>query len=149
MKFSSALTIALLMATALFVSACGNSTPTTPTSTTATPTVTESFTGTFDSTGSKVNTFNVAAAGEVDATLTAETVLVNGAATPSTIALGFILGSWDGTNCTAGYENDNSRTGTVLSGTTTASGPFCVKLFDVGNITPGSPVTYTVTVAHP
>jgi hypothetical protein len=148
MKLLPALALASCFALALVAAACGSSsTPASPTITA--PTVTETFSGSLDQAGSRVNTFNVGAAGEVDATFASETVTVNGTAIASSIALGIVLGNWDGTNCNPALENDNFKPGTVLSGLTTTTGTFCVSVFDVGNITPGSPATYTVTVAHP
>jgi hypothetical protein len=147
MKLLPALALAACLALAFVVAACGSSTPATPT-TTAAP-ITETFSASIDQSGSHVNTFTVGAAGVVDATFATETVLINGTAVASTIALGMVLGSWDGTNCNPAVENDNSRPGTVLSGQTSTIGTFCVAVFDVGNITPGSPTTYTVTVTHP
>jgi hypothetical protein len=149
MKLLPALAPASCLALAFVVTACGSgtSTPSTPT-TTAAP-VTETFSANIDQSGSHVNTFTVGAAGEVDATFASETVSINGTAVASTIALGIVLGSWDGANCNPAVENDNSRPGTVLSGLTSTTGTFCVAVFDVGNITPGSPTTYTVTVTHP
>jgi hypothetical protein len=140
MKLVAPLILAVSLAFALAAAGCGASTPTTPTP--AAPTVTETFNGTLLQSGSNVHTFTVGQIGEVDATLTAVGPL-------GTLALGLVLGAWDGTSCTPGYENDNSRQGTVLTGTTTATGAFCVRIFDVGNITPGTTVTYTVTVLHP
>ncbi len=139
-KIFTALTLASAFAVMLVAAGCGSSTPTSPT--TAGATVTETFNGSLAQNGSNIHTFNVSAAGEVDATLTTVGPL-------NTLALGFVLGSFDGTNCNAAYENDNSRQGQVLSGSTTTTGTFCVRVFDVGNIASGNTVTYTVTVAHP
>jgi len=136
----SIFTLAAFVALALATAACGGSTPTAPTP--AAPTTTETFTGTVLQNGGINHTFTVAQAGEVDATLTSVGPL-------NTLALGFILGTYDGTNCNPGYEDDNARQGDVLSGTTSATGTFCVRVFDVGNIAANSTVTYTVSVAHP
>jgi hypothetical protein len=138
----SILTLAAFVALALATAACGGSTSTPTTPSPAAPTTTETFTGTVLQNGGNINTFTVAQAGQVTATLTSVAPL-------STLALGFILGSYDGTNCNPGYEDDNARQGDVLSGTTSATGTFCVRVFDVGNIAANSTVTYTVTVAHP
>jgi hypothetical protein len=141
MKLVAPLAFAVSLAFALAAAGCGASTPTTPTP--AAPTITATFNGTLTQNGSNVHTFTVGQIGEVDATLTAV------AGPVPTIALGFVLGAWDGTNCNPGYENDNARQGTVLSGTTTATGIFCVRVFDVLNIAADATYTYTVTVLHP
>ena len=142
MKLVSALTLGLFVTAALVTAGCGGSTtaPTTPTA--PPPTTTDTFNGTLAQNGSNIHTFTVSQLGEVDATLASVTPL-------STLALGFVLGSYDGTTCSPGYENDNSRQGQVLSGTPTATGVFCVRVFDVGNVASGATVNYTVTVTHP
>jgi hypothetical protein len=140
MKFTLGFVLAVSLASAIATGGCGaSSTPTTPT---PPPTTTDTFNGTLSQSGSNIHTFTVKQIGEVDATLTAVGPL-------TTLAIGFVLGSYDGTNCNPGFENDTSQQGTLLAGNTTATGTFCVRVFDVGNIAPGSPITYTVTVVHP
>ena len=149
MKLLPALALASCLALVLVVTACGNgtSTPSSPTSTAAP--VTETFSANVDTGGSQVNTFQVGTAGTVSATFASETITVNGSVLVSNIALGIIVGSWDGAACIPALENDNFKPGSVVSGITSTAGTFCVSVFDVGNITPGSPATYTVTVTHP
>jgi hypothetical protein len=147
MKHLTAFGFAALLAFALAASGCGGNTATAPT--VNPPTVTEVFNGSLDSGGSNVHTFTLTKTGEIDATITGETVLVNGTATAVTIGLGLDLGVWDGTSCGAAFTNPAAKTGTVVSGVASTLTSFCVRLYDVGNITPGSPVSYTVSVAHP
>jgi hypothetical protein len=143
MKLVSAVTVALFVTLPLATAGCGSTTsPTAPTTTPAAPTTTETFAGALAQSGSNIHPFMVSQVGEVDATLASVTPL-------NTIALGFVLGTYDGTNCIAAYENDNSRQGQSLSGVPTSSGMYCVRVFDVGNVAPGAAINYTVTVAHP
>ncbi len=140
MKLPTALALPLFATLALATAACSsNSTPTAPA---AAPTTTDTFAGALVQNGSNIHTFAITQAGEVDATLASVSPL-------STLALGFVLGTFDGTNCNAALENDNSRQGQLLSGATSGSATGCVRVFDVGNIAPGATVNYTVTVAHP
>jgi hypothetical protein len=139
MKSTLGLVLAVSLAAAVATGGCGG-TPTTPTP--AAPTTTDTFNGTLAQGGSNIHTFTLSQIGEVDATLTAVGPL-------STLALGFVLGAYDGTNCNPGFQNLSSLQGQLLAGSTTATGTFCVRVFDVGNIVAGTTVTYTVTVAHP
>jgi hypothetical protein len=68
----------------------------------------------------------------------------------ATMGLGMDVGQWDGTNCTTVISNTNSKVGTALIGTNTSASNInlCVRVYDVGNITEGSTVTYTVTAQH-
>lgn len=136
-RFVPAILVAVLMA------ACGGSTtaPTpTPTPTVATVTVTDSFNGSLAQSGSNIHTFT-AQVGAVTVTLATVGPL-------STLSLGMDVGTWDGTNCTTVLTNVNSKQGTQLVGTTTAATNLCIRVYDVGNITEGSTVTYNVTAQH-
>jgi hypothetical protein len=125
--------------------ACDNSSS----SSTTTPTVpltSQTFTGTIDAGGSSSNTtFVVTQTGEVDVTLTA-------VGPPPNIYMNLAIGvpSTTDSSCvapaTAGQLVQASTT--PLTGTLQA-GTYCVKLYDAGYMSPGSQVSYTLTVAHP
>ena len=125
--------------------ACDNSSSsgvTTPT----VPLTSQTFTGTVDVGGSSSNTtFIVATSGEVDITLTA-------IGPPPNIIMGMAIGipSTTDSSCTApasaGQQVQASTT--PLVGTLQA-GSYCVKLYDIGFMSAGSQVSYTITVAHP
>ena len=117
-------------------------TPTQPTQ--PPPTVTDTFTGAVTQNGATTHSFSTAAGGTVTATL--KTV------TPDdTIAIGFSLGNWNATtsSCNVVLANDGAKLGAILTGTMTASGSLCVRLYDVGNVSAGTPSSYSVEVVHP
>ena len=71
-------------------------------------------------------------------------------ATLSTMSLGVGLGTWDGTTCGASLsENKDARVGSTALTGTAASGNYCVKVFDSGNVPAAWSVTYSVQVTHP
>jgi hypothetical protein len=131
--------IALVMALATVACDNGSSTATT---TSPSPLTTETFSGTVNVGGSDFHNFTATQSGTVNVTL-------NAAAPPSTIFMGLGVGTPSSSTCAllAG-STMNTQAGTTpqLSGTLDA-GTYCVELYDVGNET--TPVTYTVTVAHP
>jgi hypothetical protein len=147
MKYLTAFGLAALFASILAASGCGGNSATAPTINP--PTVTETFAGTLDVSGSIAHTFVLTKTGEIDVTLTAETVVINGTATPVTIGLGMDLGVWNGTSCGAAWTNPAFKTGSIMTQYASATATFCIRMYDVGNITPGSPVSYTVAVGHP
>jgi hypothetical protein len=127
----------LLMATGL-AAGCDDSTttPTTPTNP-----VTETLTGTITQNGVSVQPFNATAAGNVTATVTALAPL-------NTIIVGFSMGTYSGTTCQVVLDNPAAVQGSILTANAATAGAFCVRLYDVGNITAGSTVNFTVTVVH-
>jgi len=120
--------------------ACGgNSSTTTP----STPRTTETFSGTVQVGGSDFHSFRVGSTGTTDVTLTA-------ASPPSTIVMGLSLGTPDDAgNCNrlAGATVNVAAGSTPQLGTLSSTATLCVQVRDIGNQT--SPVTYTVSVAHP
>ncbi|HEY7055946.1 MAG TPA: hypothetical protein VH814_13340 [Steroidobacteraceae bacterium] len=129
---------ALLLAASGLLAACSSdtTTPVTPTNP-----VTETLTGTVSQNSSSVLPFNATAAGTVTATLATLAPL-------SSITVGFSLGTYSGTTCQVVLDNPAGVQGSILSGTAATAGAFCVRVYDVGNITADAPVTYTVTVVH-
>jgi hypothetical protein len=125
----------------LALAACGDDT-TTPTTPTTPTTVTETFSGTVNQNGAVTHTFTTTTSGTVTATLTT-------LGPDSTFVMGMSIGTWNGANCQLVLTNDSATQGTVITGGTSALGTFCVRAYDVGNITAGNPFTYEITVTHP
>lgn len=122
---------------------CGNddSSPTTPTSTPAAPSITERYVGTLGVGATGFYSFPVSQSGTVNVTLTR----VSG--DDGAPALGMGLGTPSGFDCsirvstTASPGTEPQVTDVLLAGI------YCVRVFDVGNLT--APVTFDVTIAHP
>jgi hypothetical protein len=102
-------------------------------------TKTETFSGTLAPSGSVIFTFTVSDKGDVAVTLTS----VN----PSATTLGLGVGTASGTTCTVTTSTSAAVPGSSAQLTVAESaGTYCVKVFDVGNLT--ATATVTVTVAH-
>jgi hypothetical protein len=130
-----------MLALALSAAACeDDSQP--PTVPTPNPPVTETFSGTVNQNGASTHDFAVAGSGSVTATL--KTIGAD-----NTLVVGFSLGNWNGTACSIVLAKDDSTGGTVLSGTMTASGNLCVRVYDVGNVPANAPAAYSVEIVHP
>jgi hypothetical protein len=135
---------ALIVVSALAAAGCSSgddassSLPATPSS----PLVTENFSGTVQVGGSDAHPFTVTSSGfQISLDLTS-------VGPPSTITMGFGIGSWDGTTCSplsGGYGNYQASTTPQLGGNINA-GAYCAIVFDVGN--QSAPVTYTAVILH-
>ena len=126
----------------VFAAGCDDVTdPTTPT--TPTP-VTETLAGEITQNGAESKSFSVGGAGTVTATL--KTI-----GDDNTLVVGFSLGNWtDSTGtCTVVKANDAATAGAVISGTMSASGTLCLRMYDVGNVPAGKAVPYSVEIQHP
>jgi hypothetical protein len=136
--------LALLVIAAFSAAACDNS-GTTATSPTV-PLKSETFTGTIAVVGGSSTgiNFTASAAGEVDVT-------ISSLGPPATIAMGLALGvpSTVDTSCaiTTGSGTQVQASATPLVSSVPSAGPYCLRLFDVGQMT--GPINYTITVAHP
>jgi hypothetical protein len=107
------------------------------------PLVTETFTGTITRNGSQIHSFIATTRGAVTATITA----VDPTDSP---AVGFSMGTWDGTICTAVMTNNVATTTSALSGNVVGITSLCIRLFDPFGLVPeDKPVNYTVTVTRP
>ena len=148
--------IGLLLAAALTVSACDDSstatspTDTSSTSTTATvasPTTTEVFAGRLPVGGSTFYSFTVVENGTVNVALAD----VGGANVPSTVWLGLGVGTPSGEDCsTASTINtaSSSTNGSSVHLTSTyAPGVYCVRVWDIGNLV--ATAAFNVAIAHP
>jgi len=129
----------LALAFALGAAACGSDTPTTPTPTTPVS-VTDTFAGTLTANGAASYTFTTAASGAVTATLTT-------LAPDSTLIVGIALGTWNGNACQIVLSKDSATQLSFLVGQASQASTFCVRIYDVGNVT--DPATYEVQVNHP
>ena len=132
---------ALLMCSLLAGTAgCGDEdTPTEPTEPER-PTFTETFEQTLTVNGARTHPFAANGSGEIRATLS-----VLGPASDGRIGLS--LGTFNTTGaCQVVIANDNATQGTIVVGNAGAAGTFCVRVYDVGQLS--APATYTVTVIH-
>lgn len=118
---------------------CGGAAQDTTTTPTPTP-ITENFSGAIDKNGSVTFPFTVAAPGTIVVTLTSLSPV-------ATLAVGVELGTWDGAVCTVALSNDNTKLNDQLTGTSAVGGSFCVRVYDVGNVT--STESMALTVLHP
>jgi hypothetical protein len=142
-RFRSHVFVVGVLITALSVlsGACGGTAD--PVVTTPTPvTATDTYSGTLAQLGTAVHPFTVTTTGTVTISLTDVSPL-------ATMAIGVSIGTWDGTNCTAISKNDNARAGSTALTGTAATGSYCVRVYDSGNIPDGTSATYTVQVVHP
>jgi hypothetical protein len=132
--------VLLTFAVVLLAAACGDDSPTAP-SQPNTPTVTDTFTGTLNPNGARTHSFVAVASGSITSTLTS---LVP----DSTLRIGMALGTWNGSTCQLVVTNDNAtQSSQVVGSITTVGGNFCVRVYDVGNLSGN--VSYEVTVVHP
>jgi len=137
LTIGSHLAAALLLLVTGLAAGCNDSTttPTTPTNP-----VSETLTGTITQNGVSVQPFNAAAAGTVIATVTT--------LAPSSSTVGFSMGTYSGTTCQVVLDNPAAVQGSILTANAATAGSFCVRLYDVGSITAGTTVNFTVTVVH-
>ena len=102
------------------------------------PTITETFTGALNPSSTNTHTFTVNQVGGVKVTLND----VEPAA-----ALGIGIGTPSVAGClTVSATTAVAGTTTLMSGTATVIGNFCVSVSDIGNLV--EPVTYSISVIH-
>jgi hypothetical protein len=129
----------LAFAAALTAVACGDDEPTLPTDPSTPVTVTETFAESLNPNGGRTHQFNADRAGDVIAILTS-------LAPDAEVTIGLGIGTWNGVSCSIIIANDQAKLNVAIIGTATGTGAFCVRVYDVGNLT-GS-IDYTVTVQH-
>jgi hypothetical protein len=134
----------IVVALALAMTACGNDTSTTPTTTGPSS---ENFEGQLQGPGaSQFFSFTVSSAGDASITLASVTT----AATPGTsinVPLGVGLGQPLGTGCNLTQQTTTGPgLAPQLMGTNLSPAIYCVKVFDVGNLT--VPVNFAVRITH-
>ena len=129
---------ALLLSIAILVmSACSNN-PIVPTPPVGS--VTDTYSGTLSKNGAFTHAFSISSLGSIT------TGIVSLAPNASQI-VGFQLGVWNGTSCTASSSTDVATTGSSITLTASSAGIVCVRLYDVGFI--DTPVLYQLQVVHP
>jgi hypothetical protein len=132
------------LALALTAAACGGSDPIIPPPTGPTIPVTDTFPptppGTLTPNGAVTHSFQAAAAGTIQASITA--------LSDTAAVVGFALGTFNGTGCQLIIANDTARQGTLITGSTTSSGALCVRIYDATGTLTG-PIEYTLSVTHP
>ena len=129
---------ALLLSIAILVmSACSNN-PIVPTPPVGS--VTDTYSGTLSKNGAFTHAFSISSLGSITASI------VSLAPNASQI-LGFQLGVWNGTSCTASSSTDVATTGSSITLTASSAGIVCVRLYDVGFV--DTPVLYQLQVVHP
>ena len=131
----------VLTATALSTWACDDDrTPTTPTDPSAPAIVTETFVDTLNPNGGRSHSFSTEASGIVTATLIS-------IAPDSTTRVGLAIGTWNGLACKIEIANDNAAQGITVTGSASALGSFCVRIYDIGQLTGN--ITYEIRLTHP
>ena len=106
--------------------------------------ITESFSGSFGQQGESFHSFETVELGNTEMVITALDPL-------ATLTVGLGIGSPnDGAETCIRFASDDSvRIGAVLLVGGQPAGPYCVVIYDVGNVFADQEVTYTVEVTHP
>jgi hypothetical protein len=111
-----------------------------PSSNTSATAITETFASTLAVQGTASRVLTVAKAGTVSITLTA-------LASAAEVGLGLGIPRSDGAGCLL-YTSLNTVAGATAQITSTAeTGAYCVKIYDVGNLTGAT--AFSVSIAHP
>jgi hypothetical protein len=130
---------ALLLSIAILaMGACSNNNPIVPTPPSGP--VTDTYSGTLSKNGAFTHAFSISSLGSITASI------VSLAPNVSQI-VGFQLGVWNGTSCTASSSTDVATTGSSITLTASSAGIVCVRLYDVGFV--DTPVLYQLQVVHP
>ena len=132
---------------ALGIAAAGCSSTAAPSSTTTTTIVStqaEAFTGSLDRQGSSFYSFNVTTAGNVGVTLASLTTGTPGPAVGTVMGIG--IGVPSGTDCAVTDSLNVAPALTVQLTVSKAVGTYCVRVFDIGNLT--GPVNFGVRIVH-
>jgi hypothetical protein len=139
-----------LVAAAMAATGCSNNTASNPTPSTPATSVTDTFEGTLTVNGAITQPFVVQTAGTVTATFTSlnpSSVVVNGETSDTVVGLS--IGTWNGLVCTIGaptLANDKAKVGVALTASATATGNYCVRVYDSGSLTQAT--AYQLTVTH-
>ena len=104
------------------------------------PTLTDTFSGTLTLNGASTFSFTVNGAGNITAQLTT-------LSPDSTRPVGISLGTWNGSICQILLPNDNSVQGSLVVGTASTTGSYCVRIYDAAG-TVVNPQMYTIDVFH-
>jgi hypothetical protein len=128
-----------IVAASLIMAGCGNS-PDESVVAPPPPTLTENFSGTLTLNGGTTFPFAVTLAGNITAQLTT-------LSPDSTKPVGLSVGTWNGSICQIILPNDNSVQGSVVVGTASTTGSYCVRIYDAAG-TVVNPQMYTIDVFH-
>jgi hypothetical protein len=129
----------LLVPLVFFAAGCDdNNDVNTPTTPPPSP-ITENFEGHVTVNGAVTHPFTVTAPSTITATLVA---VSSGADT----VVGMALGTWNGENCQIIITNDAAVQGKFIVGIAQTAGTFCVRFYDVGQLTQA--IDYQATVSH-
>jgi len=142
------LRVLMIVLAAGIASACGgnNSSANTPTGPTLPSILTETFSGTLTHNSAYTHPFSVTQAGSVTVFLITSANAAK--ASDNQIPLGVSLGTWNGASCAIVIANDNVSPGSSITGTATAAGNLCIRVYDVGFM-PASSANYELLVDHP
>jgi hypothetical protein len=100
----------------------------------------DTFTGTLNLNGATAYSFTVGGTGNITAQLST-------LSPDSTKPIGLSLGTWNGSICQIVLDNPASVQGSVVVGTASAVGDFCVRVYDAsGNVL--QPQAYVIDVSH-
>jgi hypothetical protein len=133
--------VRLVLALAALVGAAGCASSLTPTTSSSSVTITVGFDGTVGKNGASTHQFPVAGSGTV-------TVTLNTLTPADTTQMGMSLGTWNSTGvCQIILAKDTAAAGDTVTGTVTAAGTLCVRMYDAGTVSQDT--AYTITVAHP
>ena len=100
--------------------------------------VTEVFEDALATNGAKTYPFVAQAGGTVAVTLNS---------IEPAVAVGLSLGTWNGIACQIVIANDRAVSGTVVTGTASAIGNLCARIYDIGEVT--GTASYRISVFHP
>ena len=126
---------ALLCAVAVFASACGSDTPTTPTTTTTSP-VTETWSGIVGPGGTASRSFDTTQAGTLTVTLTS-----------SDVPLGLGIGVPRSVNAGCRLTISQVDAAGVSVSIPADAGSYCVQMFDDGRVV--KQASFAVQIVHP
>ena len=126
-----------VLVAATLTAGCGDDPITTPDRPNPTA-ITETLEGTVTINGAITQPFVVQTAGTVVATFTA--------LDPADARLGLSIGTWNGITCAIVLANDDAPAGASVTGSATATGNYCVRVYDVGKLTQAT--SYQLTVTH-
>ena len=131
-----------VLVAALATAGCSDDPITNPDQTPPTQ-VTETYSGTLTVNGAVSHPIVVQTAGNVVSTVSALNPV------DDDTAIGLSMGTWNGIACSVGaptLANDNAKVGVSLTGTATATGNYCVRVYDVGKIKQAT--SYELSVTH-
>ena len=141
-----------VLVAALAAAGCSDDPITNPDQTPPTQ-VTETYSGTLTVNGAVSHPIAVLTAGNVVATLTAlDPAAVVVAGEEHATEVGLSMGTWNGIACSVGaptLSNDSAKVGVSLTGTATATGNYCIRIYDSGGAYRIQQATaYELTVTH-